>query len=52
MEKQKMRRPGRLAVCILLVLLIFAGFELRLMQWQIVQGDEFEQQALDRKSVV
>lgn len=46
MEKQKMRRPGRLAVCILLVLLIFAGFELRLMQWQIVQGDEFEQQAL------
>lgn len=46
MEKPKRRRPGRLAVCILLVLLIFAGFELRLMQWQLLEGDKFEQQAL------
>ncbi len=46
MEKPKMRRPGRFAICILLVLLVFTGFELRLVQWQLVDGDKYEQQAL------
>lgn len=46
MDKPVRRRPGRVAVCILLILLIFAGFELRLMQWQIIDGDKYEQQAL------
>jgi len=46
MDKPERKKPGRAAVCILLILLIFAGFELRLMQWQILDGDKYEQQSL------
>ncbi len=45
-NKPVRRRPGRFATCILLILLIFAGFELRLMQWQLIDGDKYEQQSL------
>ncbi len=46
MDKPKRKKPGRFAVCVLLILLVFAGFELRLMQWQIIDGDKYEQQSL------
>ena len=33
--------PFRIAFCIILTLIIFAGFILRLFNWQIVNGDEY-----------
>ncbi len=46
MPTPKLKKPGRYAVCVMLLLLIFAGYELRLMQWQLIDGDKYEQQAL------
>ncbi len=40
MEK-KPRGNGRVIVCIALILVIFAGFVLRLFDWQIVHGEEY-----------
>ena len=33
----KLGKVGRTAVCILLVVAVFAVYELRLVQWQIVE---------------
>lgn len=45
-----MKKLSRTAVCILLVVLVCVIFEARLFQWQIVEGDEFLQQAMINRS--
>lgn len=50
MKKPKTGKIGRSAACILLVLAVFVVYELRLVQWQIVQGDEFEQISLSNRT--
>ena len=50
MKKSKTTKLGRSAACILLVLAVFAVYELRLVQWQIVQGEEFEQISLSDRT--
>lgn len=46
MSNQQPKRPGRFAACILLVLLIFLGYVLRLAQWQLIDGEKYEQLSL------
>ena len=41
MKMPKIGKIGRSAACILLVLAVFVLYELRLVQWQLVQGEEF-----------
>ena len=41
---------GRTIACIVLVVVVFAAYELRLVQWQIVQGEEFEQISLSNRT--
>ncbi len=44
---------GRYAFCILLVAAIFLLYEARLFQWQVLEGDFFEEQSLnDRTDVI
>lgn len=50
MKKPKTTKLGRSAACILLVLAVFVVYELRLVQWQIVQGEEFEQISLSDRT--
>lgn len=42
------KKIGRPATCILLLIVIFIAYEIRLAEWQIVRGDEF--QAIARNS--
>lgn len=46
----KIGKFGRSAACILLVLAVFAVYELRLFQWQVLRGDEFEQISLSNRT--
>ncbi|RKJ40266.1 penicillin-binding protein [Acutalibacter sp. 1XD8-33] len=41
---------GRRAACILVVAAFFCVFELQLFNWQILQGDTFEQEALSHRT--
>lgn len=50
MQMPKIGKIGRYAACILLVLLIFLGYELRLVQWQIVDGEKYEQISLSNRT--
>ena len=50
MNKPKPGKIGRSAACILIVLAVFVVYELRLVQWQIVQGEEFEQISLSNRT--
>ena len=50
MNKPKPGKIGRSAACILIVLAVFVVYELRLVQWQIIQGDEFEQISLSNRT--
>ena len=50
MNKPKAGKIGRSAACILLVLAVFVVYELRLVQWQIIQGDEYEQISLSNRT--
>ena len=50
MKMPKIGKIGRSAACILLVLAVFVVYELRLVQWQVFQGDEFEQLSLSNRT--
>ena len=50
MKMPKIGKFGRSAACILLVLAVFVVYELRLVQWQLVQGEEFEQISLSNRT--
>ena len=50
MKMPKIGKFGRSAACILLVLAVFAVYELRLFQWQVLRGDEFEQISLSNRT--
>lgn len=50
MKMPKIGKIGRSAACILLVLAVFVVYELRLVQWQLVQGEEFEQISLSNRT--
>lgn len=43
MHNGKNRRWLRYAACIVLLAVFVAAFELRLFQWQVAQGEEFEE---------
>lgn len=45
MQLPKLKKPGRYAACIILLVAAFVLYEIRLFQWQIVQGEEFAEQA-------
>lgn len=46
----KIRKLGRYAACIIFVALCFIGFELRLVQWQIVDGEKYQQISLSTRT--
>ena len=50
MNKPNPGKIGRPSACILIVLAVFVVYELRLVQWQIVQGEEFEQISLSNRT--
>ncbi len=53
MNLPKLGKSSRYAFCILLLAAVFLLYEFRLFQWQVLEGDEFEQQALsDRTDVI
>lgn len=45
-QKPEPQKHGRFAACILLILLIFICYVLRLAQWQLIDGSEYEQLSL------
>ena len=50
MKMPHVGKIGRTIACIVLVVVVFAAYELRLVQWQIVQGEEFEQISLSNRT--
>ena len=50
MKMPKLGKIGRSAACILLVLAVFVVYELRLVQWQLVEGDKHEQLSLSSRT--
>ena len=51
--KEKIGRYGRYAACILLVVVFFLLYELRLFQWQVLEGEHFAELARsDRTDVI
>ncbi len=50
MKLPKFGKIGRYAFCVLLLLAVFAMYELRLFQWQILEGEHFEQEALNDRT--
>lgn len=50
MKLPKLPKIGRSAVCILVVTAIFLVYVVRLVEWQIVRGEEFHQIALSNKT--
>jgi penicillin-binding protein 2 len=42
-EKKKDSSKIRVIVCVILLVVIFGGFALRLFDWQIVHGDEYKE---------
>ncbi len=44
------KKFGRYAVCILLVAAFFLVFEARLFQWQILEGEDYEQVSLENRT--
>ncbi|MGI6256048.1 MAG: penicillin-binding transpeptidase domain-containing protein [Acutalibacter sp.] len=46
----KITKIGRSAACILLVLAVFAIYELRLVQWQIIDGEKYEEISLSNRT--
>ncbi len=50
MKMPKLGKIGRSAACILLVLAVFVVYELRLVQWQLVEGDKYEQLSLSSRT--
>lgn len=43
MEEKKNRTAARTIICVVILLVIFGGFVLRLFDWQIVHGEEYQQ---------
>ncbi len=53
MKLPKFGKFGRYAFCIVLVAAIFLLYEFRLFQWQVLEGEKFEQESLsDRTDVI
>lgn len=50
MKLPKLGKIGRYTFCILLLAAIFLRYELRLFEWQVLEGDQFEQQALSDRT--
>lgn len=50
MKMPKLGKIGRSAACILLMLAVFVVYELRLVQWQLVEGDKYEQLSLSSRT--
>lgn len=50
MKLPKFGKIGRYAFCVLLLLAVFALYELRLFQWQVLEGERFEQEALNDRT--
>lgn len=50
MKLPKFGKKGRYVFCILLLAAIFLGYEFRLFQWQVLEGDQFEEQALSDRT--
>ena len=50
MKMPKIGKAGRTAACILLVVAVFAAYELRLVQWQLVEGEKYEQLSLSNRT--
>lgn len=50
MNLPKFGKIGRYTVCILLLAAIFLRYEVRLFEWQVIKGDEFEEQALSDRT--
>ena len=50
MKMPKITKIGRSAACILLVLAVFAIYELRLVQWQLIDGEKYEEISLSNRT--
>ena len=50
MKMPKITKIGRSAACILLVLAVFAIYELRLAQWQLIDGEKYEEISLSDRT--
>lgn len=50
LKMPKLGKIGRSSACILLVLAVFVVYELRLVQWQLVEGDKYEQLSLSSRT--
>ena len=50
MKLPKLPKIGRYAVCILLLVAIFAAYEVRLFQWQIVDGEMYQEISLSDRT--
>lgn len=50
MNLPKFGKIGRYTACILLLLAVFLRYEIRLFEWQVIKGDEFEEQALSDRT--
>lgn len=50
MPMPKLKKIGRYAACILFVLVFFLSYEARLIQWQIVDGEKYEQISLSSRT--
>jgi len=50
MKLPKLGKIGRYTFCILLLAAVFLRYELRLFEWQVLEGDQFEEQALSDRT--
>ena len=50
MKLPKLPKIGRYAVCILLLVAVFAAYEVRLFQWQIVDGEMYQEISLSDRT--
>lgn len=50
MQLPKIGKIGRYAACILMVLVMFLIYVLRLVQWQLIDGEEYEQISLSNRT--
>lgn len=48
---QNLKKYGRIGICILIVAVVFAIFELRLLEWQVFKHQEYAEDAADSGSL-
>lgn len=50
MNFPKIGKKGRYIACVLMVAVFFLVYEVQLFQWQIIRGEEFEQESLENQT--